>query len=464
MKKFTYLFLILFATNIILARAEVKLATIFSDNMVLQQQTLVAIWGTAIKGKKILISPSWTKKTFSTTVNDDGRWITKIPTPVAGGPYTIKISDGAILTLHNVLIGEVWICSGQSNMEVPMRGVANIVKIKNGNDYIIRARNSQLRFFTVKHQKAEKPVSDCKGVWVEANSESVAKFSAIGYLFAKQLQEILGVPVGIIGSTFSGTKIEAWMSEKLLLDEFNIPLGTSADKANSSELFNGMISSIMGFGIRGFLWYQGEGNHTSPELYARQLPAMVEEWRTGWQMDKLPFYYVQIAPYDYNDKCNSAYMRQAMADCMKIIPNSGVAILTDAGEEHNIHPMDKEIVAKRLLYWALAKTYNTAGFAYCGPIFRSMEIKGDEILVKFNYAETGLTTFGKDLTNFEIAGSDTVYIQAKATITKEGVTVSSNTVKNPIAVRYAYKDFVVGELYNYEGIPASSFETLKKTN
>ena len=462
MGKITWFCLLLFLICAVSVRAEVKLASVFSDNMVLQQQSLVSIWGMANKGKKVQIAPSWTKKIFSVLANEDGTWRTRIPTPFAGGPYDINFSDGTVMTLHNVLIGEVWICSGQSNMEIPVRGVANIVKIMNCNDYIIRAGNSQLRLFTVEHQKSEKPAADCKGEWVEANSESVAKFSAVGYLFAKQLQEILGVPVGIIRSAFSGTKIEAWMSEKLLMDEFNIPAGTSAAKANSSELYNGMIRPIMGYGIRGFLWYQGEGNHASPELYARQLPSMVKEWRTGWGMADLPFYYVQIAPYSYNDKHNSAYMRQAMVNCMSMIPNSGIAILTDKGEEHNIHPMDKEVVATRLLYWALSNTYKMKGFACCGPIFKSIEIKDNEILVRFNYAETGLTTFGKELKNFEIAGADTVYVPANATITKEGVIAWSESVKNPIAVRYAFKDFVVGELFNYEGIPASSFETIKK--
>ena len=442
--------------------ANITLPALFSDNMVLQQQSNVLIWGKSDTKQSVNIQPSWSNKIVTVTTEADGSWKARVETPSAGGPYQITISDGQEITLKNVLIGEVWLCSGQSNMDIPMKGVGKNVTIKDSEKYIAEGANSQLRLFKVEHNRSEIPLTDVKAKWLEATPESVAGFSAVGYLFAKQLQETLGVPVGMIKSAVSSTTIAAWMSEQLLRESFGIEMGTKAGKANAAELFNAMISPLVGYGIKGFLWYQGEGNHGASALYARQLPAMVNEWRTLWGQGELPFYYAQIAPYNFKTG-QAPYMRQAMADCMKTIPNSGMVTLTDAGEEDNIHPKDKKVVADRFLNWALAKTYNKSGIGYCGPIYKSFEITGKKIEVKFDYAETGLTTNDNKLVNFEIAGSDTIYVPAKAKITKNGtVEIWNSSVKKPIAVRYAFKDFVKADLFNNYGLPASSFQTLKK--
>jgi len=443
--------------------AKITLPSIFSDNMVLQQQSEVLVWGRADANKTVSVRNNWDSKSKSVTSAADGSWKLKLETPVAGGgPYEIVISDGEEITLKNVLIGEVWLCSGQSNMDIPMKGVGKNVTIKDAEKYIAEGKNPQLRLFKVEHNQSEVPLTDVKGSWLEATPESVAGFSAVGYLFGKQLQEALGVPVGMIKSAVGGTTIAAWMSEKLLRESFGIQAGSKAGKANATELFNAMISPLAGYAIKGFLWYQGEGNHGASELYARLLPAMVNEWRTIWGLGELPFYYAQIAPYNYRDG-KSPYMRQLMAECMKTIPNSGMVTLTDAGEEDNIHPKDKKVVADRFLNWVLAKTYNKSGIGYCGPIYNSLEIKDKKVTVKFDYAETGLTTFGNKLQNFEIAGSDTIYVPAKAKISKQGtVQVWNNSIKNPVAIRYAFKDYVKGELFNNYGLPASSFQTLQK--
>ncbi len=444
--------------------AKIIMPAVFSDNMVLQQQSEVLVWGRTDAGKTVTVNNNWDSKSISVISANDGTWKVKIKTPAAGGPFELVISDGDELRLKNILIGEVWLCSGQSNMDIPLKGVGKNVVIKDGTDYIANSSNPLLRLFKVEHNSSKTPLTDVEGSWLEANPESVAGFSAVGYLFGKELQETLGIPVGIIKSAVGGTTITAWMSEKLLRESFGIQAGSKAGKANATELFNAMISPLAGFGLKGFLWYQGEGNHGAPELYARQLPALVNEWRTIWGLGELPFYYAQIAPYNYRDG-KSPYMRQAMAGCMKTIPNSGMVTLTDAGEEENIHPADKKVVADRFLNWVLAKTYNKSGIGYCGPIYNSLEMKGNKITVKFDYAESGLTFYGKKPVNFEIAANDTVYVPAKAKITKKGdVIVWNHSVKKPLAVRYAFKDYVKGDLFNNYGLPASSFQTLQKRN
>lgn len=452
-------FLLLFVGGL---SAKVTLPAIFSDNMVLQQQSVVLIWGKADINKMVTIKNNWNSKIVSAEADENGAWKAKVETPTAGGPYELVISDGEDVRLKNILIGEVWFCSGQSNMDIPIRGVGKNVTIKDADNYIENGSNPQLRLFKVEHNRSEVPLTDVKGSWLEASPESVAGFSAVGYLFGKQLQESLGVPVGMIKSAVGGTTIAAWMSEKLLRESFGIQMGTKAGKANAAELFNAMISPLAGYGVKGFLWYQGEGNHGASELYAQQLPAMVKEWRSLWNLGDMPFYYAQIAPYNFKTG-KAPYMRQAMAGCMKTIPNSGMVSLTDAGEEDNIHPKDKKVVADRFLNWALAKAYQKSDIGYCGPIYNSHVIKGNKITVMFDYAENGLTTYGNELVNFEIAGSDTIYTPAKAKITKQGtVLVWSRKVKNPIAVRYAFKDYVKGELFNNYGLPASTFQTLNK--
>ena len=441
--------------------AKISMPAIFSDNMVLQQQSKVLVWGKTDAHKPVVIAASWDKNVQTVDPDGDGKWKVAIETPKAGGPYDLKISDGDELVFKNILVGEVWLCSGQSNMDIPMAGVPNVVVIKDANPTIVHSHNDRLRLFTVGYSPNKK-VNPNQNVWQLAAPNTVSKFSAVGYQFACQLQEVLNVPVGMIKCARSGTRIESWISEQLLQNEFKIAPLSPSPQANTSELFNEMILQIAGYGIKGVLWYQGEGNHRDAELYARQLPAMVKEWRNVWGLGDIPFYFAQIAPF--NTKNNlSPYMRQTMADCMKVIPNSGVVILTDAGEENDIHPKDKKVVADRFLYWALAKTYEMSGFGYCGPIYKSLKIKGKEVTVSFDYTESGLTSFGKELLNFEIAGRDTVYMKASAKISKEGnVTVWNDEVSDPIAVRYAFKDFVVGDLFNGFGLPATTFQTLKK--
>ena len=457
-------FLLLFIGEL---SAKVALPAIFSDNMVLQQQSVVLIWGKADINKTVTIKNNWNSKIVSEVADENGTWKAKVETPVAGGPYELVISDGEDVRLKNILIGEVWFCSGQSNMDIPMRGVGKNVTIKDSEKYIAGGTNPKLRLFKVEHNRSEVPLADVKGRWLEASPESVAGFSAVGYLFGKQLQESLGVPVGMIKSAVSSTTIAAWMSEKLLRESFGIPMGTKAGKANAAELFNAMISPLAGYGIKGFLWYQGEGNHGASELYARQLPALVKEWRTLWGQGELPFYYVQIAPYSYSkrkDKLTHGadllpYYWEAQAKCLAF-PHSGMAVTTDLVDDlKNIHPSYKWEVGRRLSLWALAKDYGQ-DLVYSGPLYKSMKVKGHKIELQFTETGSGLNSNdGKELNWFMIAGADRKFYPATATIKGNKLMVTSPEVKKPVAVRFAWDEAAMPNFCNKELLPASSFRT-----
>jgi len=452
-------------------KAEVKLPAIFTDNMVLQQQSEVAIWGWAKSGSNIQIIPSWDKKKYTTKADASGKWKTKITTPAAGGPYEITFSDGAVKKLNNVLIGEVWLCSGQSNMEMPMKGFRG-QPVAGSNEVILRSKNKNIRLFTVQRASNIEPQEDCKGQWQEASPETVAEFSATSYYFGRLLNEILGVPVGLIHSSWGGSCIQTWMSKNTSPPYENVKIPVKGDSIKvpnrtPTMLFNAMINPIIGFGIKGCIWYQGESNYKEAFRYKKMFATMVNEWRTVWGVGEFPFYYAQIAPYNYasltpkenNPDWNSAYTREAQLKALDTIPNSGMAVLMDIGEEKSIHPVNKETGGKRLAYWALAKTYGIKGFGYASPTYKEMAVKDSTIVLSFDNAPNGLTSFGKELNCFEIAGADKIFHPAKAVLRQKSVVVYSPGVRNPVALRYAFRDFIMGDLFGTEGLPVSSFRT-----
>ncbi len=443
--------------------AEIKLPAIFGNNMVLQRETDVAIWGTAEKNATVEVITSWDSKTYSTKATDDGRWKLKVSTPKAGGPYDVTISDGKALTLENVLIGEVWVCSGQSNMRMPMKGNTN-QPIIGSLEAIVAAPSPTMRFFSTARTASLTLRDDFKGKWENCTSESTAEFSATAYFFGRMLQKTLDVPIGLIHSSWGGTAIEPWMSEGSCkeFDFIKMASDTSFSKTPPKApacLFNAMINPMVGYGIRGVIWYQGESNRLEPENYQKLLPAMIKDWRTKWEVGEFPFYYVQIAPHGKNEVLpNSAYLREAQLKTLTT-PNVGMACILDVGEQNLIHPANKEIVGKRLAYLALSQTYNIKGINCFSPEFKAMTIKNDTVRLTFSHAPNGLTTFGKELSCFEIAGADKVFYPAKALITQNGISVKSESVPQPVAVRYAFKSFVVGDLFGTNGLPVSSFRT-----
>jgi sialate O-acetylesterase len=459
-----FIFIIIQAIVSTTLKADIVLPAIFNDHMVLQQKTNAVIWGKATPGNIVEINTSWDNNNYSTRANSDGNWKIAVRTPSAGGPYEIVISDGKELKLSNVLIGEVWICSGQSNMEMPMKGYRNEPVI-GSNEAIATSGNEYIRLFTVSRDKSLEPLDDLTGEWLECLPENVSEFSATAYFFGSMIRQVLGVPVGLICSSWGGTRIEPWISEQGIkkVDWITLP-----DKKQSGDfspqlptvLFNAMIKPLTGFSIRGAIWYQGESNRNEPARYAELMPGLIENWRSEWGIDEMPFYYVQIAPFDYGlTGLNSALLREAQLKASTALPNTGMASLMDTGEKDCIHPANKRAAGERLAYLALARTYGKKGFACSGPVLRDMNIEGNMVKLTFDHAENGLTTFGKELQNFKIAGPNERFYQATAFITREGITLFAPRVTNPVAVRYAFDDFVIGELYNTEGLPASSFRT-----
>lgn len=447
------------------AFAEVKLPAVINNNMVLQQQSSVPLWGKASANKAVRITTSWDRKSYKAVSDNNGGWRVNVKTPAAGGPYTITFDDGQKIQLNNVLIGEVWLCSGQSNMVMPLKGYRNQPTL-NGNDITANAANSQIRLFHLQRAVSNVPLDDCKGSWEVSSSESATDFSAIGFQFAQQLQKILNVPIGVIESDWGGTPIEAWM-DKPSLSSFagvKIPEANDAVKAAPNRptcLFNAMIAPITGFGIKGILWYQGENNASKPTGYDQLMASMVSGWRNLWKSDNtISFYYVQIAPYRYPTNRDSIpVLRETQQKAQSEIPNSGMAVSIDAGNEFTIHPEDKTIISKRLLYWALGDTYHQKGIAYKSPYYQSMEIKDGSAVISLTDAPNGFTSFDKEITGFEIAGSNKHFYPAAVKISGTNIVVQSINVPTPVSVRYGFKDWAPGNLYNTEGLPVAPFRT-----
>ena len=496
--KFSVIVLILTAAAI--SYADVKLPAVISDNMVLQQKTNATIWGWADPGEKIKVKASW-RWLFrsSTTADKDGKWELKLKTPKAGGPYDITIKANNTIELENVLIGEVWVCSGQSNMQWTMKGTENPDKD------IASADKPNIRLFTVERIIAEEPKDDCNGNWSACTPETVAEFSAVGYFFGKHLADELDIPIGLISTNWDGTLAEAWTRKEILESdadfapilqrqeqwEAGLPEAlkkyekdmevwkVKAEKAKAkgkraprkprkptkrnsnspSSLYNAMIAPIIPYAIKGAIWYQGESNVSRAYQYRKLFPAMITNWRKDWKQGDFPFYYVQIAPFKYGEKRASQELREAQRLTL-LLRNTGMAVTMDIGNPENIHPKNKLDVGRRLALWALAKDYGKKDIVYSGPIYKSMEVEGDKIRLSFDHTGSGLKTRdGKEVSHLTIAAEDQNFVPAKATIDGKTIIVSSEDVKKPAAVRYAWSNTAEPNLANKEGLPASSFRT-----
>ncbi len=454
-------------------RAEVKLPAIVSSNMVLQRNTTIMLWGWADAKEKITINASWLNKQLNIEADKEGNWTVEVQTTNSKAPQTIKItSKESDILLKNILFGEVWLCSGQSNMQQPVRGY-NGQPTFGSAMATTKSANPNLRLFTVDRVGSKTPLQNVEKYtsWQQASPENVSNFSAVAYFFGQQLQEILDVPVGLIHTSWGGSSVQAWISkdvmnghQKVSLDELDI---TKKTNHIPTALFNAMINPLTQYTIKGALWYQGESNRMEPENYKKLFPAMVKDWRQRWGIGDFPFYYVQIAPYMYGNNNafqtvdNSAFIRETQLQCLDLIPNSGIAITMDIGDDYCIHPPKKKEVADRLLFNALNQTYGYKTVDFAAPIFDSQEIKDGGIVLKFKNAETGLYSYDK-LEGFEIAGEDKIFYPANAKIVnRKDVFAISDDVPNPVAVRYAWRNWVVGTLYDVNLLPASSFRTDK---
>lgn len=451
------------------ASARIRLPYFFSDGMVLQRESKPAIWGWTDSKNSVTITTSWDKKKYTVKPDTKGSWKTFLTTTKAGGPYTITISDGSAVTIKDVLMGDVWMCSGQSNMEMPMKGFKD-QPICHSNDFIYASDNNDIRLFNIPRSVQSSPKDTSKNYsWKIANPRDVANFSATGYFFGKFLYDKLKVPIGLINVSFGGSPVEAFMDAASLKKyDFKIPQPGDEKLTNQSPtvLYNGMVHPLVGYGIKGAIWYQGETNATRAKQYEALFPDFVNMLREKFGYGNFPFYYVQIAPFDYNrnkkpgdNLTNSAFLRDAQRKALDKIPNSGMAVTMDIGDAVYIHPRDKKTVGKRLALLALSKTYSYEGFMAESPLPESVSYRNDTAIIKFKNAPNGLTSYGKPLNNFEIAGADKKFYPANAKIVYGSIEASAPEVKKPVAVRYAFKDFVDGDLFNTEGFPASSFRT-----
>jgi len=471
MKKIVSLILTAVIFGGMTARATITLPSVISDNMVLQQQTDAALWGVADCGKKVSVSTSWDNASYSAKADaKTGKWIVRVKTPAAGGPYTITISDGTPVTLKNVLIGEVWFCSGQSNMEMPVKGYGS-QPARGGMEAIVNAKPSrQIRMCNIARQSSTQLMDATSGSWLEHTPENVGNTSATAYFFADAVEKAIDVPVGIIVSCWGGSSIETWLNRETietLFPEFSLGHldGTEKIKRDNQDpclLFNGQVSPIVPYSFKGMLWYQGETNRGRAQQYIRLQTEYVKMMRNLFNEPLAPFYFVQIAPYPYDnpDSFASGYFCEAQAKTLETIPYSGMAVTCDIGEFGTIHPCRKQEVGQRLAYLALAHDYGFSAITADAPSYKDVEFKDGRAYVTFNTDKLGLSPMGVDLPGFEIAGEDKVFKPAKARFSKGNqVVVSSEDVPSPVAVRYCFRNMCTGGLYNNFGIPAAPFRT-----
>ena len=514
--KHATLCLLLLATSL---RAEVKLPALFSDGMVLQQTQLVRIWGTADVGEDVKVT--FGDQTHSSVTDPAGKWsITLNPMNANAQPANLVVAGKNTVTVKNVLVGEVWICSGQSNMQWAVQQAGK------AQEEIAAANFPQIRMFNVERRPSLTPEADCKGVWKEARSANVGEFSAVGYFFGRHLHQVLKVPVGLINTSWGGTRIEAWTSREALeerpcasemladwkdvaakwdgpkeqaafdqrkadwqtlvqkIDAENAKLPADKKKQpppaprppddpnktqhRPSVLFNGMVAPLIPYAVKGAIWYQGESNQKRAFQYQELLPTMINDWRKHW-VDAFSFYIVQLANFGNGKPLATdpgmpdtwAELQEAQTLTAQTLDKCGIAIINDIGAQNDIHPKNKQEVGRRLALWALAKDYGKSGAEYCGPLYLSSTVQGDKVRVQFTHTGSGLKTRdGGEPKSFQITGADQKWVWAKAKIEGNEVVVWSENVPQPVGVRYAWASWPEGaNLMNAEGLPASCFRT-----
>ncbi len=449
-------------------QAEVKLPSVFSDHMVLQQGQRLPVWGWADPGEAVTVSVAG--QTKKTKAGKDGAWDVHLKglkvskSPVA---FTVKGSSNSI-DFQDVLVGEVWLCSGQSNMEW------TVANSNNPKEEIANAKHPLIRHIKIPHRPSAKVESDVTtDGWLVCSPETVANFTAVGYFFARNLLAELDVPIGLLGCNWGGTRIEPWttpsgfrsvpalkdISDKL--DQYPQKRDNgSINQQSALALHDGMISPINPYGVRGALWYQGESNNGEGMLYYEKKKALINGWRDIWNNKKMPFYFVQLAPYKYGNRNphDLAGIWQAQLATLEI-PYTGMAVTTDIGNTRDIHPRNKQEVGRRLALWALTKDYGKKGLEYSGPLFKSSRFRKGTASVRFTHADGLKSTNGQALSHWEVAGEDEKFVAAQAEIKGNTVVARSDTVKKPKFVRFGYHQEAEPNLANGVGLPASPFTT-----
>jgi sialate O-acetylesterase len=457
-----------------------KLAGVFADNMVIQQKTNAAFWGKAPPNQTVSIQPSWTEQVITTKADGEGRWKSSVATPRAGGPFKILLRcEKEKIELNNVLSGEVWICSGQSNMQWKLRGFG----AEQFKEDVENAKFPKIRLCDVSQALALEEQDDIRCSWKPCTPTTAYNFSAVAYFFGSRLHQELDVPIGLISTNWGGSSAEAWTSGETLSKHFpefdevirnypkiatetgvvyprNKPSPKGLNQRSPTVLYNSMICPMVPFAFRGVIWYQGESNCTKPEQYRTLFPVMINNWRKVWDIGEFPFYYVQIAPFSYKaEAVDVAFLREAQLMALSV-PNTGMAVTMDIGEANNIHPRAKKPVGERLARIALARTYGKVNLVDSGPLYKDHQIHGDEITLDFTHVGGGLASKdGEALTHFTIAGDDRKFVPADALIKGDSIVVRSENVKKPVAVRFGWGNADSPNLMNKEGLPSSSFRT-----
>jgi sialate O-acetylesterase len=479
------------------AHGEVKLPKLFTSHMVLQRDRPIHIWGWADPGEAV--SAALNGASESTMAGRLGQWNLYLPAQPAGGPYQLTVTGRKAVTLDDILIGDIWFASGQSNMEMPLSGFAGSAVVNNARDEIARANHPRIRLLFVPHKASPFPLRDfdTNQPWTVCTPETAAKFSAVAYFFGREIADRENVPIGLIDSSWGGTPAEAWMSiEGLSADsslmpvfaeyaemsnaQADVPLVIAEEKREDAAalsahapapqhpwhpdpaswdptwLYNGMVAPAVDFGIKGVIWYQGESNsrRDMASMYEKVFPALIEDWRAHWRQGNFPFLFVQISSFKPGSNETWPIVRDAQRRTLALA-NTGMAVTIDVGDATNVHPSDKQTVGARLALAARAIAYGE-NVEYAGPLFRQTSNASGAIHVWFDHAD-GLMARGSDLQGFEIAGEDHHFVPATAHIDGAGVAVSSPQVPRPAYVRYGWQGFPAVNLYNAAGLPASPF-------
>ncbi len=453
---------------------DVRLPAVFGPNMVLQRDKPLVIWGWADPGQTVQV---WIANRYGeATADDTGRWRTTLKPLPAGGPHRMIVAGREAYAIDNVMVGEVWVCSGQSNMQW------TVAQSANPDAEIAAADYPNIRLFQVPRKPASEPVDDVDAAWVTASPQTVAKFSAVAYYFGRELHNELNVPIGLIDTSWGGTMVEPWTPREAFLanetalrymgGEILESVPFQGHPTQPTILYNGMVAPLAPFPIRGVIWYQGESNIAKANQYQTLFSTMIDGWRQAWydkagdtsrQAQKqrdFSFYFVQLAPFNYqHEPTLMAQLREAQLKTMQTVPNTGMIVTTDIGNLSDIHPRNKQDVGKRLARWALAKDYGRTRTVYSGPIYREMKIEGDAIRIFFDHTDGGLVCKGDKLTWWRIAGEDGQFVEADAVIDGNTVVVRAAEVKRPTAVRFGWHHSAEPNLFNGAGLPASPFRT-----
>jgi sialate O-acetylesterase len=458
MKKISLMLVItlMYASSIF---AAIRLPNILGSHMVLQQKSSVKIWGWGAPEEVVTIKTNWDTTTYTTQTGNGAKWISEIKTPAAGGPYRITIAGSNEIVLEDVLIGEVWVCSGQSNMEW-----SGTQKLQQSTDEAPNANNKNIRFFYVSKATSNYPQENVDGHWVVCSPEEMFRFSAIGYFFGKNIQSNLNSPVGLINSNWGGTPAETW-TPSYVIEESPV-LSAAAKKQNSTpwwspiiaDTYNAMIAPLTQYAIAGVIWYQGESNVDTYYGYEELFTKMIGSWRKAWNAE-FPFYFVQIAPYKYGAKFTGALLRASQTKAAQY-PNTGMVVVSDlVPDTNNIHPTLKKEVAVRLANLALNKHYGFSKIVAESPSFDTYTIEKDKVIITFKNAPNGLMIKGPIATHFEIAGADQNFVAAQVKIDGNKIIVSSTQVKSPLAVRFGFSNTAMPNLFSKEGLPVNIFRT-----